>query len=334
MAPRASWKGFINLSLVSVPVKAYSANDSSGNIRLNQLHQECNSRINYKVTCPKCGDIPRSDLVKGYEYSKDQYVVIDLDELELLRAKDENKAIRIDKFIHPEQVDPRYMSETTYYLVPDGAPGQKPFTLLREALDKKYLACIAHVVLHNKEQLVLVRTVENLLAMTVLRYESELKDIEQFNDEVVTTEISEDEYKLAEKLIDETTVDEFSIGDYEDKYHERLTALIEAKVAGKEIVASPDVKVAPVVNLMEALKASVQQIKGTDPEKTPPKRRRRAPVKEQVAKRGKTTKAKRKSSSGSKKTTRALADQLAAPKKKTTPKPKKKVAKTRKKKTG
>ena len=332
MAPRASWKGFLNLSLVSVPVKAYSANDSSGNIRLNQLHEECNSRINYKVSCPKCGDISRSELVKGYEYSKDQYVVIDLDELEKLRAKDENKAIRIDKFINPEQVDPRYMSETTYYLVPDGAPGQKPFALLREALDKKYLACIAHVVLHNKDQLVLVRTVENLLAMTVLRYESELKSIDQFTEEVVATEISSDEYKLAEKLIDETTVDEFEIGEYEDKYHQRLTALIEAKVEGKEIVAAPDVATAPVVNLMDALKASVKQIKDTEPDDTPPKRRKAAPTKKQVAKRGKKT---TKSSAGrTSKAAKALAKSLAAKPKKKAAKPKKKAAPKRKKKIG
>ena len=82
MAPRATWKGFLNLSLVSVPVKAYSANNSSGTVRLNQLHAECNSRINLKTVCPCCGDIPRSDIIKGYEYAKDQYVIIDLDELQ------------------------------------------------------------------------------------------------------------------------------------------------------------------------------------------------------------------------------------------------------------
>jgi DNA end-binding protein Ku len=332
MAPRASWKGFLNLSLVSVPVKAYSANSSSGNIRFNQLHQECNSRINYKTTCPKCGDISRSDIVKGYEYSKDQYVVIDLDELEKLRAKDESKAIRIDKFINPEQVDPRYMSETTYYLVPDGVPGQKPFALLREAFERKYLACIAHVVLHNKDQLVMVRAVDNLLAMTVLRYETELKSPELFADEIASPEISDDEFKLAETLIDETTVDEFDMADYEDKYHQRLKALIDAKVEGKEIVAPPDIDVAPVVNLMEALKASVKQVKGGSA--TLPQRKR-AVVKQQIAKRGKKTSksAKKTSKSGSSKSARALAEKLAAPKKKAK-QPKKTAAPKRKKKTG
>ncbi len=336
MAPRASWKGFLNLSLVSVPVKAYSANDSGGSIRLNQLHQECNSRINYKVSCPKCGDISRSDLVKGYEYAKDQFVVIDLDELEKLRAKDENKAIRIDKFINPEQVDPRYMSETTYFLVPDGAPGQKPFALLREALEKKYLACIAHVVLHNKDQLVMVRPVENLLAMTVLRYKSELKSPDLFTDEVVETSVSVDEYKLAETLIDETTVDEFEMGEYADKYHERLTALIAAKVEGKEIVAAPDVEYSPVVNLMEALKASVKQMKVAGPGDDPPRGRKRTPLQQQVAKRGKATArtTKKSAKAAANVATRSLADKLSSPAKKKAKPAKKKTAPKPKKKTG
>ena len=146
MAPRSSWKGFLNLSLVSVPVRAYSATDSSGTIRLNQLHAECNSRVQYKTACPICGDIPRSEIVKGYEYAKDQYVVIDLEELEKLRAQDEGKAIRIDKFISPDQLDPIYFNDTSYYLVPDGAAGQKPYALLMKAMQDKSLYCVARIV--------------------------------------------------------------------------------------------------------------------------------------------------------------------------------------------
>ena len=99
MPPRASWKGFLNLSLVSVPVKAYTSSNSTGSVKLNQLHNECNSRVNYKTSCPVCGDISRDQIVKGYEYAKDQYVVIDLEEMEKLRSSDEGRAIRIDKFI-------------------------------------------------------------------------------------------------------------------------------------------------------------------------------------------------------------------------------------------
>lgn len=333
MAPRASWKGFLNLSLVSVPVKAYSANNSAGTIRLNQLHQDCHSRVKYKTSCPKCGDISRSDIVKGYEYSKDQYVVIDLDELEKLRAKDENKAIRIDKFIDPEQVDPRFLSETTYFLLPDGAPGQKPYALLREALDRKYLACIARVVLHNKDQLVMVRPLENLLAMTVLRYQHELKTPAEFAEEIADTEISDDEYALAETLINEKTVDELDLGEYEDQYHLLLNELIEAKVEGKEIVSAPDLELAPVVNLMEALKASVKQVKGIPAGPATKRSSKRAPVKQQIAKRGtKTSKKSTSKSKASSKAAQALATKLAASKKKA--KTAKKKAAPKRKQTG
>ena len=112
MPPRASWKGFLNLSLVSVPVKAYTSSNSGGTIRLNQLHSECNSRIQQKVVCPNCGDISRDQIVKGYEYAKNQFVVIDLDELEKLRSQDESRAVRIESFISPEQIDPIYYSDT------------------------------------------------------------------------------------------------------------------------------------------------------------------------------------------------------------------------------
>lgn len=302
MPPRATWKGFLNLSLVSVPVKAYSANDSGGTIRLNQLHAECNSRINLKTVCPSCGEISRKDIVKGYEFAKDQYVIIDLDELDKLRTKDESRAIRIEKFIQPNQLDSLHLSESSYYLIPDGAPGQKPYSLLREAMLRKDLVCIAHVVLHNKEQLALVRPVDGLLCMTILRFASQLKSTELFTEEIVDFEISNDEFALAETLIAETTSKKFDINEYADVYTQRLTELIETKVEGRELVQPPDVETQPVVNLMDALKASVAKVQNAQPAK--------APTKKKVAKVQK--KPKKKTS----KAEEVLAEKLAAPTKK------------------
>ncbi len=260
MAPRATWKGFLNLSLVSVPVKAYSATNSGGTIRLNQLHSTCHSRINLKTVCPACGDVARNDIVKGYEFAKDQYVVIDLDELEKLRTKDATRAIRIEKFTAPEMLDPIYLSESSYFLVPDGVPGQKPFALLRDAMAQKELVCVAQVVLNNKEQLVLVRPLDQLLCMTIIRYSSQLKSTALFGDEIAEPEVSPEELALAETLIDKSTVAEFDLTSYQDVYNERLTSLIEAKVEGKELVQPPDVEIQPVINLMDALKASVASV--------------------------------------------------------------------------
>src|SRR5690242_2591822 len=134
MPPRSTWKGYLKVSLVSVPVKAYSASTSGGGeVRLNQLHEECHSRIQYKKTCPIHGEVPNDQIVSAYEYSKGQYVVIDPEEVDKLRTPDE-KAVNIDAFIPPDSVDPTYFSGQSYYLVPDGPVGQKPYALLLEGM--------------------------------------------------------------------------------------------------------------------------------------------------------------------------------------------------------
>ncbi len=120
MAPRTSWKGYLKLSLVSVPVKAFTANNTAEAIRLNQLHKGCNSRVKYQKVCPEHGELAATDIVSGYEYVKDQYVVIDPQELSLLRPESD-KSVQIDGFISPSAIDPIYYSGKTYYLLPDGA---------------------------------------------------------------------------------------------------------------------------------------------------------------------------------------------------------------------
>ena len=328
MAPRSSWKGFLNLSLVSVPVRAFSASDSSGSIRLNQLHTECNCRVQYKTACPTCGDISRSEIVKGYEYAKDQYVVIDLDELEKLRAEDEGKAIRIDKFISPAQLDPIYFNDTSYYLVPDGAAGQKPYALLMKAMQDKSLVCVARIVLHNKDQLVVVRPVDGLMCMTSLKYTSQVKQADLFTEDIQDADISKEECRLAEKLIDDSVEKNFDLTSYNDAYTERLTQLIEAKIEGKEVVAAPAIDSPPVINLMDALRASVEQAQAGSSRSSGRIKSAGAPLKKKVAKTKRQSVAKAKKPA--KKTTqagKALQGQLASSK------PKK--AKTRrKKKTG
>lgn len=259
MALRSSWKGFLNLSLVSVPVSAYSASDSAGSIQLNQLHHECNSRIKYSTVCPMCGDVSRDEIVKGYEYAKDQYVIIDLDELEKLRAKDEAKAVRIDCFVAPQDLDPIHFGETSYFLTPDGVAGQKPYSLIRKVMTDKNLYCIARIVLHNKDQLVVIRVVDGVLCMTGLKYATQVKSTSLFRDMIPQSELSKDELRLADTLITDSMRGPFDLADYKDVYTERLQQLIQAKVEGREIVAAPTAEVPPVINLMDALKASVAQ---------------------------------------------------------------------------
>jgi DNA end-binding protein Ku len=257
MPPRSSWKGFLRLSLVSVPVKAYTASATSAEIHLRQLHKDCHNPVKYKKTCPLHGELKASDIISGYEYAKDQFVVVDTDELEKLR-KQSDRAIGIDGFIADTTVDPMYYSGRTYYLTPDGPVGQRPYALLHKAMVENNLHAVARVVLLGKEQLVLVRPVDGLLVMSGLVYKSQVKSGDAFKDEVLESEVGDDELELAQKLVDASRIEDFDLDRYKDLYTERLGQLIEAKVDGKEIVAPEEADEPQVINLIEALKKSVE----------------------------------------------------------------------------
>ena len=260
-AARSVWKGFIQFSLVSVPVKAYTASVSGGGkIQLNQLHAECNSRIKYAKSCPVHGEVPADQIVSGYEFAKGQYVIVDPEEIEKLRS-DGDKSIRVDPVVSADAVDPVYHSGRTYYLVPDGPVGQKPYALIRQSMADEGLHAVGQVVISSKEQLVLVRPIEELLAMTVLQYDSEVKKPVAFKDELVETGGSEEELKLTRTLIGAMKRKKFDIASYRDVYTEKLTQIIEAKVEGKELVAAPAVEEPQIINLMDALKESVRRAK-------------------------------------------------------------------------
>jgi DNA end-binding protein Ku len=291
MAARSSWKGFLKLSLVSLPVKAYTAMASGGGeIRLNQLHAECHSRIQYRKTCPLHGEVRNEEIVSGYEYSKGQYVIVDPEELSKLRTEDE-KAIKVSAFISPDALDPMYQSGRTYYLVPDGPVGQRPYAVLHQAMSQENRHAVAQVVLHGREQTVLLRPVDRLLAMSVLSYDAQVAKPSAFEEEVPEVEPSADELKLAKTLINITTPKKFDFSSYKDTYTEKLSKLIEAKIAGEEIVAPPVHEQPQILNLMEALKASVATAQQEEPAAGAKPPRKMAPSK------GKETRARKKKTS-------------------------------------
>jgi DNA end-binding protein Ku len=260
MAARSTWKGFLKLSLVSVPVKAYTASaGSKGEIHLNQLHKECNSRIQYRKCCPLHGEVDKDSIVSGYEFAKDQYVVVDPDEIDKLRTPSD-KAINIDTFVPPDELDPIYLTERTYYLVPDGPVGQKPYTLLLKAMKEKGKYGIAQVVFSGREQLVLLRPMDGVLAMTVLNFQGQVQTPDVVSSEVTEAAVTDEELTLAKTLVDASTRREFDFGTYKDKYHDKLSQLIQAKVEGKEIVAPPAQEESQVINLMDALRQSVAKV--------------------------------------------------------------------------
>ncbi len=256
--PRPSWKGFLRLSLVSVPVKAYTTNVTSREIRLRQLHAECHSPVKYQKTCPIHGELSMSDIVSGYEYSKGQFVVIDTDELAKLRTESD-KAISIDGFVSPDAIDSIYLSGKSYFLVPDGAIGQRPYALLHRSMLDEGVVAFSKLVLSGREQIAVVRPTDGLLTMDVLSYDASLKKPESFEDEITRPELSEGEIQLAQTLIQATRVEDLDLAQYQDHYTEQLTTLIEAKVAGEEIVSAPEPDEPKVINLMEALKRSVAE---------------------------------------------------------------------------
>jgi len=268
MAARSTWKGYLKLNLVSVPVKAYTAGASGSEVRLNQLHAGCNARINYKKTCPIHGEISNDQIVSGFEYAKGQFVVVDPEEVDKLRSEDD-KAVKIDAFVAPDEIDPIYFNGKAHYLLPDGPVGQSSYAVIHEGMvqEKKY--AVARVVMHGKEQVVLLRPVGNVIAMMSLDYDSQVTKHTAFDGEVPKVNVAPEELKLVKTLIEAVTPKTFDLASYKDLYTERLTQLIDAKVAGKEIVAPPASEHPQVINLMEALKASVAQLQKPDAAKEP-----------------------------------------------------------------
>jgi DNA end-binding protein Ku len=265
---------------VTVPVKGYTvfAKDKAA-ISFNQLHDECHSRIRYKKTCPIHGEVDNSQIIKGYEYGPDQYAIVDPEEIDQLRS-DADRAISIDKFVAPAAIDPVYFAGQAYYLVPDGRQAQKPYAVLHQAMTAEKVWGLAQVVISNREQLVVLRPLENVFLLSVLNYTEAIRPPDSLDDEVDGGKVSAQEVKLAKTLIDMSIAKAPKLDEYHDLYNERLEKLVEAKIAGKEVAKPPaEDGGPPVINLMDALKASVEKNRPRTPGSKKLDRATRAPRK-------------------------------------------------------
>ena len=259
MALRSSWEGYLRLNLISVPVKAYSATVSGrGKIGFHQIHAKCNNRIRYKKVCPIHGEVSNDEIVPGYEYAKKKYVILDKDELAKLRTHSE-KAIDIDVFIRPDALEPLYYSDRTYYLAPDGRVADKPYAVLHDVMAKENRHAVATMIFSGREQVAVVRPMGRLLAVTLLNYDETVKKPEAFATEVPEVEVPAKERELAQSLVRASTADDFDFSKYRDEYANKLTKLIEAKAAGKKLVAAHKHDEPVIINLMDALRQSLQQ---------------------------------------------------------------------------
>jgi DNA end-binding protein Ku len=257
MAIHSTWKGFLKLSLISVPVRAYNAAVAGhGDIHFHQVHASCGNRIHYQKVCPKHGEVPKEELVSGYELAQGQFVLLEPEELEQV-CTENDKAITIQAFIRPESLDTLYYSGRNFYLVPDGPAGQKPFAVLHRAMLEENRYAVAQVVFAGHEETVLLRPLRRLFLMTMLNYEAQVKKPSAFEDEVTTPKVSAEELKLARSLIGTFAVKGFDFSNCKDLYTERLTRLIDAKAAGKKIESPPREEEPVVINLMDALRKSL-----------------------------------------------------------------------------
>ncbi|MGI9101615.1 MAG: Ku protein [Terriglobales bacterium] len=246
------WKGHLTFGLVSLPVKLFSAARSES-VSFNQLHAADNSRVKQVLYC-QAEDKPveRKDLVKGYEYEKDKYVVVN-DEDVKKAAPPSSRTMEILEFVKTDQVDPVYY-ESSYYMAPDEA-GEKPYALLFEALRRSGYVGIAKVAMHNREHIVILRPGRRGILLHTMYYEDEVRKVEEFRTD--TTLVKDKELELATTLISSLEA-EFEPAKYKDLYRENLLAMIQAKVQGRQVVEAPAAQqLAPVIDIMEALKASL-----------------------------------------------------------------------------
>jgi len=257
MAARPTWKGFLKVSLVNIPVKVFPATESAATISFNQLHAECQTRIQQKRWCPHCDrEVPLSEVVKGYEFEKGRYVVVGEEDIQKVRV-DSTRVIDLAQFTDVTSIDPIYVDKA-YYLAPDGPVAADAFAVMRDGMAGK--AGIGKVALYGREYLVAVKPQKKGLVMYTLHHDAEIRsidDIEELNS--VPSKAKPQEMKLAKQIV--ATFDgELNLKDYKDEYREGLRKIIDAKIAGEEIVAMEVQDPPKVVDLMEALRKSLNAV--------------------------------------------------------------------------
>ena len=245
------WKGHLTFGMVSFPIKLYSAARGES-ISFNQLHKHVGSRVKQVLYCQaEDKPIPRSEVVKGFEYEKDHYIVVEDEEIKKV-APQTAKVIEVQEFVKEASVDPVYL-ETSYYMAPDDA-GEKPYALFFDALKKSGYVGIAKIAMHNREHVVILRPGDKGLVLHTMYFANEVRKADEFRTDLNL--VKEKELALATSLIEALAAD-FEPEKYKDEYRENLLKMIESKKEGSAVVATPEPRREKVVDIMEALKASL-----------------------------------------------------------------------------
>ena len=303
MAPRANWKGFLRLSLVTCPVALYPATSESEKISFNQLNRQTGHRIKYlKVDADTGDEVPNEDIVKGYELEKGQYIEVSREELEEI-ALESTRTIEIDEFVDRADIDARYLIRP-YYIRPDGKVGHDAFAVIRETIREMDKVAIGRVVLTNREHIIALEPMDKGLVGTLLRYPYEVRSEQEYFDEIQDVKVTKDMLDLARHIVNQKA-GRFTPEKFEDHYETALIELINEKRAGKVIRPKERPQGENVVDLMEALRRSVGKEAGKDAGK-------QAGQEAAPAKAGKPAKKPRKAAAGQKEMLMPIAGRKAA----------------------
>src|SRR6266404_286835 len=257
MPARPTWRGYLKISLVNIPVKVFPATDTGATLSFNQLHAECQTRIQQKRWCPHCErEVPNTDIVKGFEFEKGRYVVVEEEDIEKVRVES-TRVINLETFTDVDAIDPIYL-ERPYYLAPDGPVARDAFAVICEGMKGK--AGIGKMALYGREYLVKVQPRDRGLVMYTLRHANEIRSMDAIDELAeMPAHVKPDEVKLARQVIG-TFEGDVDFEAYRDDYQVGLREIIDAKIEGREVVAQEIEAPPKVVNLMEALRKSLDSI--------------------------------------------------------------------------
>jgi DNA end-binding protein Ku len=266
VAPRAYWKGYLKLSLVSCPIALFPATSEREKISFHQLNKETGNRIRYrKVDAVSGDDVESADIVKGYEVAKGEYIELEPEELDAV-AIDSKRVIEIDEFVPKAEIDELYLRDP-YFIIPDGEVGQQAFAVIREAIRKEGMVALGKVVFTSREHIIALEPRDNGMVGVTLRYPYEVRQPEEYFDTIDDEKVPKDMLDLAIHIVD-TKRGKFEPGKFEDHYENALKDLLRKKQKGEKIERPREPARTNVVNLMDALRQSVQAERGKQPSAT------------------------------------------------------------------
>ena len=262
MAPRANWKGYLRLSLVSCPIALYPASSLSGKVSFNRINRKTGSRLKQQNIDAETGEVvPREDIARGYEVAKGQYLLVEDEEIDAVQIES-TRTIDIDQFVPRNEIDERYI-ESPYYIAPDGQVGQDAFAVIRDTIGKLNMVALGRVVLARREHVIALEPKGRGLLGLMLRYPYEVRDENAYFEDIPELTLPKEMLDLAAHIVN-TKAGHFDPSRFEDRYENALIDLLKKKQAGERIEPAREMPVPKVVNLMDALRASI------DAEKKPP----------------------------------------------------------------